>query len=306
MKKSLFIKSIICFVVSVCIVLSSSFVTFASFSDRTINDIKGNVFTKLDDKPETINVVDIVIVIDTTKNAEPFFETLKEKIKNQISVIDTQTNDYRIAIVQLRDFTQRTSTNDFSYDVKDFMSDTDKIFAYLDSITLSEYSNPNTCLFYMLMDGVSTLSFRENAGKAVLLFGLSSCYDPEPYTGYCITDVIQKYGLVTSGDTSKCPVKFFTYNLGVDKTCEQYYRYFSDFSGGAYFSFSTSSESFSDDIGDSLNDVFNHILNNVKPVKQNTFVEILNGILESCPDLLKPIVGPIIRIVLVLYKMIKR
>lgn len=306
MKKSFFIKSIICFVVSIGIIVSGTFVSFATFSDGTTSDSKGNFFIKSDDNTEIINVVDIVIIIDSTKNAEPFFETLKEKIKNQISVIDTDTNDYRISIVQLRDFTQRTSINDFSYDVKDFMSDPDEIFAYLDSITLSEYSNPNTCLFYTLMDGVSTLSFRENAGKAVILFGLSACYDPEPYTGYCITDVIQKFGLVTSGDTSKCPVKFFAYNLGANKTCEQYYKYFSDFSGGAYFSLNPSSESFADDIGNCVNDVFNHILNNVKPVKQNTFVEIMNEILESCPDLLKPIVGPIIRIVLLLYKMIKR
>ena len=252
---------------------------------------------------EEIKNVDIVFCIDTTGNSVNVIDSIKSTLKDILNNLDMTNRDCRFAFIQYRDFTQKTSSFDFSFEVKDFSSDLDEINNYIDSITLSYYSNEKNCLFSSLIDGHKELSFREDSVKAYIVMGQSECYDPEPFTGYDFTDIINEFNMSVNGITSICKYKFFTINFGTNANVEKYYKYFSDYSGGKYYSVSSEDESFKNSFSAILKEILNEVFDNLEYAPDDTKIsigEVVDNILSSTPEFLKELLEPVVRIIVML------
>lgn len=247
--------------------------------------------------------VDIVFCIDTTGNSANKIDIIKSTLKETLNSLDATKADCQFAFIQYRDFTQKTSAFDFSYKVEDFSNDIEQINNYIDSLSLSYYSNNKNCLLSALIDGSNQLTFREDSVKAFVILGQNEFYDPEPYSGYDFSEIINKFDLSVNGYTLSCEYKFFTVNLGTNENVEKYYKYFSDYSGGKYYSVSSDDENFESNLSDTVKFILNDVIDNYGYVSGNNKLpvgEIVEDILSSVPEFLKVMLRPVVRVIVLL------
>ncbi|MBR4727596.1 MAG: VWA domain-containing protein [Clostridia bacterium] len=142
--------------------------------------------------------LDLVFVIDSTSSMLDNIERVQEDMTMYIDALEQSRKDYRIAIVDYRDFAERSeSEKDYPYKVTlDF---TEIVGDILDGVRLLDLGyggdGPET-ICSALIDGLNALSWRENSAKAAILIGDAPALDPEPNTGYTKKDVVNylRYG----------------------------------------------------------------------------------------------------------------
>ncbi|HNX05191.1 MAG TPA: hypothetical protein PKI32_06795, partial [Opitutales bacterium] len=130
---------------------------------------------------------------------------------NAISILTTISEkfaDYRVAVMDYRDFPERTGDyDDYPYNVDlSFSSDIPSITAAINSLGLGYGGDgPETCYsgIAAALDGEAG-PWRKEAKRAIIIMTDATPLDPEPYTGYTASSIIAKLvaGGVTIGGVS--------------------------------------------------------------------------------------------------------
>lgn len=146
--------------------------------------------------------LDLAFVVDTTGSMGGDIYQVKEDMKLYLSDLKDAGLDFRVAIVDYRDFASRTgSSRDYPYCVQlNFTSDEESIIYAIDNLTLGNGGDSRETIYSALIDGLNELSWREESGKAAILMGDAPALDPEPYTGYTAQNAVDTLnnGLIAS------------------------------------------------------------------------------------------------------------
>ncbi len=163
--------------------------------------------------------LDLVFVIDSTSSMIDNIDRMQADMTMYIDALENTKKDYRVAIVDYRDFADRTeSERDYPYKVTlDF---TEVVWEMLDGIRSLDLGyggdGPET-ICSALIDGLDQVSWRENAAKAAILIGDAPALDPEPNTGYTKKAAVNdlRYGSVkfpigAAAGSARSHVQLFT------------------------------------------------------------------------------------------------
>lgn len=134
-----------------------------------------------------IKNLDLAFVIDTTASMSDDINQVKKDMTQYLNELkENGLVNYRVAIVDYRDFASRTGdSDDYPYQVQlDFTNDYDLIISTINSLTLGYGGDTEETICSALIDGLSELSWRSEAGKAAILMGDAPALDPEPITNY--------------------------------------------------------------------------------------------------------------------------
>lgn len=134
-----------------------------------------------------IKNLDLAFVIDTTSSMSGDINQVKKDMTQYLNELkENGLVNYRVAIVDYRDFASRTGdSDDYPYQVQlDFTNDYDLIISTINSLTLGYGGDTEETICSALIDGLSELSWRSEAGKAAILMGDAPALDPEPITNY--------------------------------------------------------------------------------------------------------------------------
>lgn len=156
-------------------------------------DINQAVRNALLTKDNSVNTViktgysglDLCFVIDTTGSMSDDIENAKDNMTSIVNSLDGKTPDFRVAIVDYRDFPER-SENSSDYPActqLDFTADVRSIKDGINSLTLGNGGDFEETVYSGLAQALR-LSWREDARKVIILLGDASPLDPEPYTDY--------------------------------------------------------------------------------------------------------------------------
>ena len=139
------------------------------------------------------NVLDLVFVVDTTGSMSDDIDRVKNDMNNYVDKLEEIGADYRVAIVDYRDFPERASSYDYPYNVAlDFSSDRSAINSAIYGLSLGNGGDTPETIYSALIDGLDELSWRTGSGKAAIVMGDAPALDPEPYTGYTLEIVKNK------------------------------------------------------------------------------------------------------------------
>ncbi len=207
---------------------------------------------------------DLVFVIDTTGSMGDDIYNVKRDVNQIVSEIVEQDQDYRLAVIDYRDYPERTGySGDYVYKTQlDFTTDADEFLSVVDGLNVAGGGDTPETVYSALIDGVSSLSWRSGAGKAVILMGDAPALDPEPYTGYTADDALaylnsgrrelieKKYGSSTDSvepqAVSKSAITLFAINTGSSSKTTDCFEYLATGTNGKYYE--TSSELSSSEI----------------------------------------------------------
>lgn len=136
--------------------------------------------------PVTSDKVDLAFVIDTTGSMGEDIAEVKQNMTAYLDALIEKGIDYRIAIVDYRDFADRTDdSEDYPYKVDiDFTNNTTAIRNAINSLDLGYGGDDEETVYSALVDGLTSLSWRDDAGKAAIIMADADALDPEPHTGY--------------------------------------------------------------------------------------------------------------------------
>ena len=154
----------------------------------------------------SLRKLDLAFVVDTTGSMDDDIAQVKADMKEYLNDLNESGMDYKIAIVDYRDFPARSVSEDYPYRVQiDFTSDHDAILATIDALNVDGGGDWRETIYSALIDGVNELSWRSDAGKAAILMGDAPALDPEPYTNYTADDAIAnlKNGNIAAEDRVK-------------------------------------------------------------------------------------------------------
>ncbi len=136
---------------------------------------------------EHIKFAEVAIVVDTTGSMGNTIKQIRQKINEAVAVLEEAGYNYRLALVDYRDFPDRPNciASDYPYDVKqDFTAEPVEIYAAVNSLTLGGGGDGPETVFSGLADGLRALSWSPASWKGAILIGDASPLDPEPNTGY--------------------------------------------------------------------------------------------------------------------------
>lgn len=138
--------------------------------------------------------LDVCFVIDTTGSMSGAISNARENMSQIIDSISEKSSDYRIAIVDYRDFASRSGDwTDYPAKLQlDFCSDRDKIQEGIDGLSLGNGGDGPETVYSGLMLAAS-LDWRRDAQHVVILIGDAEPLSPEPITGYTYDDVKEAF-----------------------------------------------------------------------------------------------------------------
>ena len=135
--------------------------------------------------------LDLVFVVDTTVSMEDSIRAVKQHILTILDILKHGTVSYRVALVDFRDFPDRSEyENDYPSKVQfDFTSDAITIKQGIDELDLGYGGDPEETVYSGLMTAVTELSWRTDSQKVFILLTDDLPLDPEPVTNYTLEDV---------------------------------------------------------------------------------------------------------------------
>jgi len=143
--------------------------------------------------------LDVVFCIDTTGSMADDIDAVKAASAQIISSIAQEYPDFRIAIVDYRDFNEAPYGDpdiDYPYnDVLPFETDIAAVEAGIDSLAIGSGADWEESVYAALMhciDGESLNGWRigSDVSRAIILIGDAPPHEPEPITGYTLSGVI--------------------------------------------------------------------------------------------------------------------
>jgi murein DD-endopeptidase MepM/ murein hydrolase activator NlpD len=155
--------------------------------------------------PEGVSV-DLAFVIDTTASMSNDIEKVKEIASDIVDIIKEEAADSRIAVVEFRDFPDRTGTPaDFPYqDVQTFTFDSTKAKAAIASLGLGDGGDgpeSRNCALMHVINGDRCAGRGEESSigvwrpvdaKFIIVLSDAPALSPEPFTGFTTDNVIEE------------------------------------------------------------------------------------------------------------------
>lgn len=137
--------------------------------------------------------VDITFVIDTTGSMGSAINSVKAAATQLVNDVSARTTSARFALVDYRDFPQRTGAS-YDYPAKldqDFTSSASTINSAIQGLSLG-YGGDWPETMYSGIDTAFDLNWRPGVKKMVVVLADAPPLSPEPYTGLTGTDIILK------------------------------------------------------------------------------------------------------------------
>lgn len=138
--------------------------------------------------------LDICFVIDTTGSMSGAIDNAKNNMEQIVNQIAQKSSDYRVAIIDYRDFASRSAASE-DYPAKlqlDFCSEAAQIQAGIDKLSIGNGGDDRETVYSGLMLAAS-LDWRADAQHVVILIGDAGPLSPEPITGYTYDDVVEAF-----------------------------------------------------------------------------------------------------------------
>lgn len=191
----------------------------------------------------------------------------KENMSNILDVLSQKTSDYRVALIDYRDYSSRTGYSyDYPYKVQlSFTNNNEQIKNSIYSLDLGNGGDNEETVYSALIES-SKLDWREDAKKVIIILGDAAPLDPEPETGYTYQDVsaaLYASDIALDYDESDTRVTDFidkdlinVYSIGTNASDEasDFFREISEDTGGNFLSIDDASE-VSDAIIDSIEQI---------------------------------------------------
>lgn len=211
--------------------------------------------------------LDLCFVVDTTSSMQDDIENAKENMEQILDQLKEKSQDYRVALVDYRDFSDRSGDDeDYPARVQQHFTRRDEIInSAIQNLDLGYGGDDNETVYSGLMAAVD-LDWRDEAKKVIIILGDAPPLDPEPVTGYEYNDVLtalfdagigidytESDERVTSSlDASRITV----YSIGTDasKAASEFFEDISDSTGGSYVNVDDASQ-----VGDAISDSIEQI-----------------------------------------------
>ena len=211
--------------------------------------------------------LDLCFVVDTTGSMDDDIDNAKENMSNILDVLSQKTSDYRVALIDYRDYSSRTGYSyDYPYKVQlSFTNNNEQIKNSIYSLDLGNGGDNEETVYSALIES-SKLDWREDSKKVIIILGDAAPLDPEPETGYTYKDVAAAlYASDISLDyeeSDKRVTDFMNndlinvYSIGTNASDEasDFFREISEDTGGNFLSIDDASE-VSDAIIDSIEQI---------------------------------------------------
>lgn len=139
----------------------------------------------------TTNGLDLCFVVDTTASMRDDIANARENMEDILANLAERTENFRVAIVDYRDFPSRTNdADDYASRVQlNFTNDVEAITQAINDLGLGNGGDTEETVYSGLLQAVN-LGWRDDAKKVIIVLGDAAPLDPEPITGYTYGDVL--------------------------------------------------------------------------------------------------------------------
>ncbi len=139
----------------------------------------------------TTSGLDLCFIVDTTGSMGDDIENAKENMVDILGKLSEKTPDYRVALVDYRDFPERAGYSDYPSKVQlNFSSDNDAIVDAINALSLGSGGDWKETVYSGIHSALG-LDWRPRSQKIIIILGDAPPLDPEPVTGYTYDDVIE-------------------------------------------------------------------------------------------------------------------
>ncbi len=162
-------------------------------------DLANAVRMGIESREESVNRVigaggaglDLCFLVDTTGSMDDDIDNAKE---NMIKILDSlaeKTEDYRVALVDYRDFPDRSYSYDYPAKIQlHFTNDKDSIIDAINGLDLGNGGDEKETVYSGFAETLK-LDWRSTSSKVIIVLGDAPPLDPEPYTGYTYESVLK-------------------------------------------------------------------------------------------------------------------
>lgn len=199
---------------------------------------------------ERIPPIDLIFVIDTTGSMYDDIASVKSSASDIVNALDSKTNDYRVAVVDYRDYPQSPYGQpglDYVYKLDlPFSNDKNTIVNSINSLSLGYGMDWQESVYSALVktmtdsnkdpSNASNYGWRKNVTKTIILMGDAPPHDPEPWPGSnTLSDV-------TYWSQNIDPVIVYSVVIGYDSTTFKAFSEISEKTGGKVYTSPTASD----------------------------------------------------------------
>lgn len=196
--------------------------------------------------------LDLCFLIDTTGSMDDDINNAKANMVEILTNLADKSSDYRVAIIDYRDFPDRAGEEDYPAKVQlNFTSDNDTIVNAIYSLELGDGGDWEETVYSAIYEALR-LNWRPRAQKILIILGDAGPLDPEPNTGYTYEDVVTalynanigvnagKGDSHTLGDPADSGIAVFT--IGIGDEAAEFFMNISGDTGGLYTEVNNASE----------------------------------------------------------------
>lgn len=199
--------------------------------------------------------LDVCFVVDTTGSMGDDIDNTKENMADILASLSEKSADYRVALIDYRDFSERTGRS-FDYPARlrlDFSSDEAEIVQAINDLDLGNGGDNEETVFSGIIAAVG-LDWRPTARKVVIVMGDAAPLDPEPYTGYTFSSVltalynadigvdIEHSDARVLGDPSDSLISVYSIGTDASDSASEFFAELSEITGGVYSGVDDASE----------------------------------------------------------------
>ena len=199
--------------------------------------------------------LDVCFVVDTTGSMGDDIANAKENMSDILEKLSEKTEDYRVALVDYRDFPQRSGSSE-DYDAKiqlEFTNNNKQIKESIEDLDIGSGGDDEETVYSGLMKTLE-LGWREDAKKVIIIMGDAPPLDPEPYTEYTYEQIVATlYEADLSIDVEKSDDRVLgdakeslinVYSIGIENSddASDFFEEISRQTGGAFTDISDASE----------------------------------------------------------------
>lgn len=160
-----------------------------SSADGTID--AGDLVDEYGEAVQKLKKIDVVFIVDTTSSMDDDVHQLNKDLAVYLAALKDQcTEDYRIALIDYRDFAMNTlDGDDYPYKVRlDFTNKTSKIYDAFSKLSLGYGGDWEETAYSAIIDGCDELSWRKDAVRVAIIVTDAPAQNPEYGTGYTSSD----------------------------------------------------------------------------------------------------------------------
>jgi len=208
-------------------------------------------------KKDLSSGLDLCFVVDTTASMDDDIQNAKDNMNSIIEEISAKNENFRVALIDYRDFPDRSSSGDYEAKLQlDFTENTEVIKAAINALDLGDGGDNEETVYSALMKTLE-LNWRRDSKKVIILLGDAAPLDPEPYTGYTLESVVEALynadiSLVTDqkvsvevpeyeksialsvGDAADSLINVYTIGTNASWAAEEAFSAISEYTGGSY------------------------------------------------------------------------